>query len=153
MGTLTVVSLLGHGQEQNYVSTFKCFCSDHLSLSRASRGREYSLKKYLTKIKAVIPDFLLTSFEYFKTKMNRTYVPQKRTEKLLYPELQPWAYLERTYIANFRNPSWSKAVVCIYLYIRTVMNTTILQFVAIYNIQLHVSALYLDHHQVVQRTY
>ena len=46
-----------------------------------------------------------------------------------------------------------KAVVCIYLYIHTVMNTTILQLVAIYNIQLHVSALYVGHHQVVQRTY
>ena len=30
------------------------------------------------------------------------------------------------------------------------MNTTILQLVAIYNIQLHVSALYVGHHQVVQ---
>ena len=46
-----------------------------------------------------------------------------------------------------------KAVVCIYLYIHTVMNTTILQLVAIYNIQLHVSALYVGHHQVVRRTY
>jgi len=33
------------------------------------------------------------------------------------------------------------------------MNTTILQLVAIYNIQLHVSALCVGHHQVVQRTY
>jgi len=33
------------------------------------------------------------------------------------------------------------------------MNTTILQLVAIYNIQLHVSALYVGYHQVVQRTY
>jgi len=33
------------------------------------------------------------------------------------------------------------------------MNTTILQLVVIYNIQLHVSALYVAHHQVVQRTY
>ena len=32
------------------------------------------------------------------------------------------------------------------------MNTTILQLVAVYNIQLHVSALYVGHHQVVQRT-
>jgi len=39
------------------------------------------------------------------------------------------------------------------IYIYTVMNTTILQLVAIYNIQLHVSALYLGHHQVVRRTY
>ena len=31
------------------------------------------------------------------------------------------------------------------------MNTTILQLVAIYNIQLHVSALYVSHHQVVQK--
>ena len=46
-----------------------------------------------------------------------------------------------------------KAAVCIYLYIHTVMNTTILQLVAIYNIQIHVSALYVGHHQVVQRTY
>jgi len=30
------------------------------------------------------------------------------------------------------------------------MNTTILQLVAIYNIQLHVMALYVGHHQVVQ---
>ena len=36
-----------------------------------------------------------------------------------------------------------------YLYINTVMKTTILQLVTIYNIQLHVSALYVDHHQVV----
>jgi len=43
-----------------------------------------------------------------------------------------------------------KAVVCIYLYIHTVMNTTILQLVAIYNIKLHVSALYVVHQQVVQ---
>jgi len=42
--------------------------------------------------------------------------------------------------------------VCIYLYIHTVMNTTILQLVAIYNIQLHVSALYVGHHQVVQNS-
>jgi len=41
--------------------------------------------------------------------------------------------------------------ICIYIYIHTVMNTTILQLVAIYNI--HVSALYVGHHQVVQRTY
>ena len=33
------------------------------------------------------------------------------------------------------------------------MNTTLLQLVAIYNIQLHVSALSVGHHQVVQRTY
>jgi len=38
-----------------------------------------------------------------------------------------------------------KAVTCIYLYIHTVMNTTILQLVAIYYIQLHVSALYVGH--------
>jgi len=42
--------------------------------------------------------------------------------------------------------------VYIYIYIHTVMNTTILQLVAIYKIQLHVSALYIGHHQVVQRT-
>jgi len=41
----------------------------------------------------------------------------------------------------------------IYLDIHTVMNTTILQLVAIYNIQLHVLALYVGPHQVVQRTY
>jgi len=35
--------------------------------------------------------------------------------------------------------------VYIYLYIHTVTNTTILQLVAIYNIQLHVSALYVGH--------
>jgi len=35
----------------------------------------------------------------------------------------------------------------------TVMNTTTLQLVAIYKIQLHVSALYVGHHQFVQRTY
>jgi hypothetical protein len=40
-----------------------------------------------------------------------------------------------------------------YLYIHTVMNTTILQLVAIYKIQLHVSALYVGHHQVVEGTY
>ena len=39
------------------------------------------------------------------------------------------------------------------VYIYTVMNTTILQLVAIYNIQLHVSALYVGHHPVVQKTY
>jgi len=33
------------------------------------------------------------------------------------------------------------------------MSTTILHLVAIYNIQLHVSAPYVGHHQVVQRTY
>jgi len=33
------------------------------------------------------------------------------------------------------------------------MNTTILQLVVIYNTQLHVSALYIGHHQVVQRAY
>jgi len=33
------------------------------------------------------------------------------------------------------------------------MNTTILQLVATYNIYLHVSAMYVGHHQVVQRTY
>jgi len=32
------------------------------------------------------------------------------------------------------------------------MNTTILQLVAIYNIQLHVSALYISHHQFCPRT-
>ena len=41
--------------------------------------------------------------------------------------------------------------VYIYTYIHTVMNTIILQIVAIYNIQLHVSALYVGHHQVVKR--
>jgi len=52
--------------------------------------------------------------------------------------------------------AWSvmqRCSVYIYLYIHTVMNTTILQLVAVYNIQLHVSALYVGHHQVVQRTY
>jgi len=44
-------------------------------------------------------------------------------------------------------------IVYISIYIHTVMNTTLLQLVAIYNIQLHVSALYVGHHQVVQRTY
>jgi len=44
-----------------------------------------------------------------------------------------------------------KTVVCIYLYIHTVMSTTIVQLVAIYNIQLLVSALYVGHHQFVQR--
>ena len=43
--------------------------------------------------------------------------------------------------------------VCVCQYVHTVMNTTMLQFIAIYNIQLHVSALYVGHHQVVQRTY
>ena len=33
------------------------------------------------------------------------------------------------------------------IYIHTVMNTTILQLIAIYNIQLHVSTLYVGHHQ------
>jgi len=33
------------------------------------------------------------------------------------------------------------------------MNTTILQLVAIYNIQLRVLALYVGYHQVAQRTY
>jgi len=33
------------------------------------------------------------------------------------------------------------------------MNTTILQLVAIYNIKIHVSAVYVGHHQFVQRTY
>jgi len=33
------------------------------------------------------------------------------------------------------------------------MNTTILNLVAIYNIQLHVSAFYVGLNQVVQRTY
>jgi len=33
------------------------------------------------------------------------------------------------------------------------MDTTILQLVAIYNIQLLISVLYTGHHQVVQRTY
>jgi len=33
------------------------------------------------------------------------------------------------------------------------MNTPTLQLVEIYNIQLHVSVLYVGHHQVVQRTY
>ena len=49
---------------------------------------------------------------------------------------------------------WYKAVACVYLYIyiHTVMNRTILQLVAIYKVQLHVSALYVGHHQVVQRT-
>ena len=41
----------------------------------------------------------------------------------------------------------------IYIYICSIMNTTILQLVAIYNVQLHVSALYVGYHQVVQRTY
>jgi len=40
-----------------------------------------------------------------------------------------------------------------YISIYTVMNTTILQLVGIYNIQLHVSAQYVGHHQVVQVTY
>ena len=43
-----------------------------------------------------------------------------------------------------------KALACIYLNIHTVMNTTTLHLVAIYNIQLHVSALNIGHHQVVK---
>jgi len=39
------------------------------------------------------------------------------------------------------------------VYKHTVINTTILQLVAVYNIHLHVSALYVVHHQVVQQTY
>ena len=39
-----------------------------------------------------------------------------------------------------------------YLHIHAVKNTTICQIVAVCNIQLHVSALYVDHHQVVRRT-
>ena len=54
---------------------------------------------------------------------------------------------------HLQNLRYDGAVVCIYLYIHTVMNTTILQLVAIYKIQLHVSALYVVHHQVAQRTY
>ena len=43
-----------------------------------------------------------------------------------------------------------KVVVCIYLYIYTVMkHNNYIQLVAIYNMQLHVSALYVGHHQVV----
>ena len=33
------------------------------------------------------------------------------------------------------------------------MNTTILQLVATYNMKVHVSALYVGHYQLVQRTY
>ena len=40
-----------------------------------------------------------------------------------------------------------------YLYIHTVINTTILKLVAIYTIQLHVSAPYVGHHQFVHRTF
>ena len=42
---------------------------------------------------------------------------------------------------------------CVYIhtYIHTVTNRTILQLVAIYNIKLQVSGLYVSHHQVVQR--
>ena len=57
------------------------------------------------------------------------------------------------YIIIMFNIHRYKAVVCIYLYIHIFMNTTILQLVVIYNIQLHVSALYVGNHQVVQRTY
>jgi len=49
-------------------------------------------------------------------------------------------------------PITQRCSVYIYIYIHTVMNTIILQLVAIYNIQLHVSTLYVGHHQVVQRT-
>ena len=35
----------------------------------------------------------------------------------------------------------------------TFLNEPVLQLVAIYNTQLHVSALYVGHHEVVQRTY
>jgi len=48
-----------------------------------------------------------------------------------------------------------KAVVCIYIYIyiyiHTVISTTTLQLVTIYNIQLHVSAVYVVHHQIVNK--
>jgi len=42
---------------------------------------------------------------------------------------------------------------CVYIhtYIHTVTKITILQLVVIYNIKLHVSGLYVSHHQVVQR--
>jgi len=46
---------------------------------------------------------------------------------------------------------FGKAVVCKYLYIHTVKNTIMLKLVAKYNIQLHVSALYLDHHLLSSR--
>jgi len=40
-----------------------------------------------------------------------------------------------------------KAVVCIYLYIHTIMNTIILQLVAMYNLQLHVVVYYVAVHR------
>ena len=61
-------------------------------------------------------------------------------------------FLENITQVEHKIPKY-KAVECIYLYIHTVMNTTILQLVAVYNVQLHVSTLYVGRHQVVQRTY
>jgi hypothetical protein len=43
--------------------------------------------------------------------------------------------------------------VCVSIFIHTFMNTTILQLVSICDMQLQVSALYVGHHDVVQRTY
>jgi len=42
-------------------------------------------------------------------------------------------------------------ILCIYLHIHAVKNTTTCQIVALCNTQLHVSALYVGHHQVVRR--
>ena len=76
----------------------------------------------------------------------------------IYHKSVRWRLVERMKITlHFHNTKLQLVYVYIYIYtyiyIHIVMNTTILQLVAIYKIQLHVSALYVGHHQVVQRTY
>jgi len=81
---------------------------------------------------------------------NMLYVQNYEQQQNVGPEQSTW-YDHLSEVSRIQRYEPRKAVVCIYLYIHTVMNMTILQLVAVYNIQLHVSDLYVGHHQVVQR--
>ena len=73
--------------------------------------------------------------------------------------LSPCSGWKLTYVAGFLEMCHPRCVrsviqccsVYISIYIHTVMSTTILLLLTIYRIQLHVAALYVGHHQVVQR--
>jgi hypothetical protein len=62
------------------------------------------------------------------------------------------ALLQFAHTLSGKNVDFITQSCSVYISVHTAMNTTILQLVAIYKIQLPVSALYAGHHRVVQRT-
>jgi len=106
------------------------------------------LSLWLCWCHSFLPSFIIQSVHY-KT-ISTTYVVKPKILHNLVHVLLSYLKLCHPHCVKSIIQSCS---VCISIYIHTVMNTTILQLVAIYNIQLHVSVLYVGHHQVVQRTY